>query len=276
MIGLGLSDERDISLKGLDIVRSSEKIFLESYTSLLNINVDRLQALYQKEIVIAFRETVEIEMDEILKEIAQEKNKGKIFSFLVVGDPFCATTHSDLYLRAVKLGITVRAIHNASIINAVGVCGLQLYSYGQIVSVPFFTEKWKPYSFLNKIAFNFQNNFHTLVLLDIRVKEISDENLAKGKKIYEPPTFMSVNVAVEQVVEAEENLKTGVFGNIWDVKAIGVARIGAENQIIKAGTLKELLTYDFGLPLHSLIICAKTLHCIEEEMFEYFRTSKIN
>lgn len=57
--------------------------------------------------------------------------------------------------------------------------------------MPFFTEKWKPYSFYPKIKINISNNLHTLVLLDIKVKEISEENLARGKKIFEPPRFMS-------------------------------------------------------------------------------------
>lgn len=66
-----------------------------------------------------------------------------------------------------------------------------MYRFGETVSVPFFTEKWKPYSFYPKIKNNIINNLHTLVLLDIKVKEISEENLARGKKIYEPPRFMS-------------------------------------------------------------------------------------
>ena len=43
-----------------------------------------------------------------------------------------ATTHTDLQLRARSLGIEVRVVHNASIITAVGVCGLQLYRYGEV------------------------------------------------------------------------------------------------------------------------------------------------
>lgn len=65
------------------------------------------------------------------------------------------------------------------------------------MSVPFFTEKWKPYSFYPKIKANLDHNLHTLVLLDIKVKEISEENLARGKKIYEAPRFMSTQIAVE-------------------------------------------------------------------------------
>lgn len=45
-----------------------------------------------------------------------------------------ATTHTDLELRARQAGIPVRVIHNASIMNAVGVCGLQLYRFGEVRS----------------------------------------------------------------------------------------------------------------------------------------------
>ena len=42
-----------------------------------------------------------------------------------------ATTHTDLQLRARALGVAVRVVHNASIMSAVGACGLQLYRYGE-------------------------------------------------------------------------------------------------------------------------------------------------
>jgi diphthine synthase len=111
---------------------------------------------------------------------------------LVVGDAFCATTHSDLYLRAIKLGIKVEVIHNASIISAVGCTGLQVYRFGEVVSVPLWTEKWKPDSFYPKILKNRKADLHTLVLVDIKVKERTEINILKDKKIYEPPRFMTI------------------------------------------------------------------------------------
>lgn len=72
MVGLGLSDEYDITLKALEIVRKSKKIFLESYTSLLNVDKEKLEKLYQKEITVAYRETCETEIDEILDEISKD------------------------------------------------------------------------------------------------------------------------------------------------------------------------------------------------------------
>lgn len=82
-------------------------------------------------------------------------------------------------MRARALGIPTRVIHNASIMNAVGACGLQLYNFGQTVSLVFFTDTWRPDSFYDRIKENVDLGMHTLVLLDIKVKEQSEENLAR-------------------------------------------------------------------------------------------------
>lgn len=76
-----------------------------------------------------------------------------------------ATTHTDLVVRAKKLGVEVKVVHNASVMNAVGVCGLQLYRYGETVSLPFFTDTWRPDSFYEKIERNRMLGLHTLCLL---------------------------------------------------------------------------------------------------------------
>lgn len=49
--------------------------------------------------------------------------------------------------------------------NAVSCCGLQLYNFGETVSIPYWTEKWQPDSFFEKIIANFSRNLHTLCLL---------------------------------------------------------------------------------------------------------------
>lgn len=56
-------------------------------------------------------------------------------------------------------------MHNASVMNAIGICGLQLYRYGETVSIPFFTETWRPDSFYEKIQRNRNLGLHTLCLL---------------------------------------------------------------------------------------------------------------
>ena len=71
-----------------------------------------------------------------------------------------------MILRARELEIPVKIIHNASIMNAIGACGLQLYNFGQTVSIPFFTESWhRPDSFYDRIKENQSLGLHTLCLL---------------------------------------------------------------------------------------------------------------
>jgi len=82
-----------------------------------------------------------------------------------VASPRSATTHTDLLIRAQDAGIEVHVVHNASIMNAVGACGLQLYSFGATISIPFFTESWRPDSFYDKLCYNAKGGMHTLCLL---------------------------------------------------------------------------------------------------------------
>ncbi len=267
LIGLGLGDERDVTVKGLEAVRSCARVFLEEYTAILGIEKSRLESFYQKSITTADREMVESHADKILSGAAVEN-----VAFLVVGDPFAATTHSDLYLRAVELKIPVEVIHNASIMNAVGCTGLQLYNFGQTLSIPFFADSYRPDSFYEKLAMNLKVKFHTLCLLDIKVKEQTPENLAKGIRIYEPPRFMTVNRAIEQLMEIEEKNRSGILS--WDsTEAFGVARVGQKDQRLVSGSLRELLSVDFGPPLHSLVIVGE-MHDLEREMFEFFHVNR--
>ncbi|XP_039204410.1 diphthine methyl ester synthase isoform X3 [Crotalus tigris] len=200
LIGLGLGDAKDITVKGLEVIKQCSRVYLEAYTSILTVGKEALEDFYGKELILADREIVEQDADGILKDAHQTD-----VAFLVVGDPFGATTHSDLVLRAVKQGIPYRVVHNASILNAVGCCGLQLYNFGETVSIVFWTDTWKPESFFDKIIKNRKNGMHTLCLLDIKVKEQSVENLMRGKKIFEPPRYMSVNQAAEQLLAVIQN-----------------------------------------------------------------------
>ena len=130
----------------------------------------------------------------------------------------------------------MEVVHNASIVNAVSAVGLQLYAFGQIVSIPFFRDQWRPDSFYDKIHTNTQAGLHTLCLLDIKVKEQSADNMARynththrrpvaaclprsdhslllcvsrGVMVYEAPRYMTVNQCIEQLLEVEERRKEG-------------------------------------------------------------------
>lgn len=281
VVGLGLADERDITVRGLEAVKSCKTVFLEAYTSILLCETSRLEAFYGVPVTVADRELVESGSDVILQD-AEDSN----VAFLVVGDPFGATTHTDLLLRARQRGIEVQVIHNASIMNAIGACGLQLYNFGQCVSLVFFTETWKPASFYDRVEENRAIGLHTLMLLDIKVKEQSIENMARGRLIYEPPRYMSVNTAAQQMLEiAEMKAAQAAAGEeageaqrppCYDAStlAIGVGRIGAEDQRIVAGTLQELVTAELGPPLHSLVLLGDRVHPLELEYMKHYAINK--
>lgn len=42
LIGLGLADEKDITFKGLEIVKRAERVYLEAYTSILLVDKEKL------------------------------------------------------------------------------------------------------------------------------------------------------------------------------------------------------------------------------------------
>lgn len=42
VIGLGLGDATDVTVKGLEIIRMSDRVYLESYTSILSIDLKDL------------------------------------------------------------------------------------------------------------------------------------------------------------------------------------------------------------------------------------------
>ncbi|RWS22352.1 Diphthine synthase-like protein [Leptotrombidium deliense] len=268
LVGLGLGDVTDITVKGLEVVRKADHVYLEAYTSILcstNGDHSSLERFYGRQVKVADRETVETSADRILDEAVN----GDV-ALLVVGDPFGATTHTDFVLRAVQRNIPYNVIHNTSILNAVGCCGLQLYTFGETVSIPFWTETWKPDSFFDKIINNLKNNFHTLCLLDIKVKEKSIEALMKGKEVYEEPRFMTVDIAAKQLLQVIENRVAEQSILTAHNLVVGLARIGSDSQKIKCCSLQDMSCTDIGKPLHCLVIPGK-LHPLEEEMLAIFK-----
>jgi diphthine synthase len=168
-VGLGLHDEKDLSLRALEEIKTAGKVFAELYTSLMPaFDMGRLEKLAGKKVTIISRKVLE---DGEGQQILRETEHGKVV-FLVPGDPMIATTHIDLRIRAKKMGIKTRIVHGASIISAViGLTGLQNYKFGRSVTVPF-PEKGvttgTPYKVIME---NKKRGLHTLCFLDIRVEE---------------------------------------------------------------------------------------------------------
>lgn len=225
------------------------------------LQIEKKEEFYGRSLIIANREMVEQDSDVLL----QDAYKTDI-ALLVVGDSLSATTHIDLLLRARQKGILTQIVHNASIMNAVSAVGLQLYNFGQTVSLVFFTETWKPNSIYFRIKENRDLGLHTLILLDLRINEPSFESLARGKKNYESPRYMSISHAIGQMLELEFLCGRKVYDE--STLAIGVARIGSSTEKIVAGSFKQLASVDFGSPLHSLILFGHRIHILE---IEYIR-----
>ena len=285
LIGLGLGDAKDITVKGLEIVKNASKVFLEAYTSILTIGKEELEEFYGREVILADRTVVEQQSDTILQD-AQEHN----IAFLVVGDPFGATTHTDLVIRAKEKGIPYKVIHNASILTAAGCSGLQLYNFGETVSIVMWNDNWQPDSFYDKIISNKKNGLHSLCLLDIKVKEQSVANMMRGRQIYEPPRYLTASDAIQQILDVskqreatskvshingEQQTENHITKDLTlneDTICVALARVGWDNQKIIAGKMLTVRDTDLGPPIHSLIIPGD-MHFLELDMLKFFAVS---
>ena len=79
---------------------------------------------------------------------------------------------------------------------------------------------------------------------------------------------MTVARCASQMLEIEEERGEDVCGprNL----AVGVARVGARDQKMAAGTLEQLSGIDLGAPLHSLVLLGKRTHYLEREFIRDF------
>ena len=240
-IGLGLNDERGITVKGLEETKSADTVFMETYTSRMpDFSLQRFEAVCGKKVQVVTRQTLEDENGTL---ILQAAKVGKAV-FLVPGDPFIATTHVTLRIDAQKQGIKTRIVHGTSIMSAIiSLSGLHNYKFGKTVTVPFpenFSET--PY---NVIAQNKKIGLHTLCLLDLKAIENQ---------------YLTINQAITLLREVEQKKKNGIITP--DTVAIGIARAGSDNPNLKADFIRELANFDFGEPPYSLIIPGE-LHFME-------------
>ena len=116
---------------------------------------------------------------------------------------------------------------------------------------------------------NQEKKLHTLVLLDIKIKEQTEEDLIRGRLIFQPSRFMTIFQAAEQLLEAERNKGLGCVNENTIVFA--ALRVGFSTQKIVVKSLKEFTEIeDFGLPLHSMVIPGE-MDEIEENMMKYHK-----
>jgi len=245
-IGLGLWDEKDVSLKGLEAIKDADVVYAEFYTSrLMGTTLEKMEAIYGKPVKVLVREDVEHHpKDSVLKDALDKK-----VVFLTGGDAMVATTHVDLRLRAQNMGIETAVIHGASIASAVcGATGLQNYRFGKSATIAFPYKNIISETPYDTIKMNKASGLHTLLFLDI--------DREKG--------YMTINQGVGLLLAAEERRKEDI---LKDALGVGIARAGSPAPCVKAAKLNDLKAVDFGAPLHILVVPAE-LHFLEEEALQ--------
>ena len=244
-VGLGLYNERGMSLHGLDEVKTADAAFAEFYTSLMpELNLSKLEKLVKKRIAVLSR--YDLEEDEGRK-ILEAAERGKAV-LLVPGDPLMSTTHVDLRIRAEKLGIKTKLVNGASIVSAViGLSGLQNYKYGRSVTIPFSDQGVVSETPYNAIKANKKLGLHTLCFLDLKAEE---------------KRYMTVKEGLEALLGVEKLKHQRVVTP--DTIAVGIARAGSNFPVVRADCVNELLKRDFGAAPHSIVFPGR-LHFMEVE-----------
>jgi diphthine synthase len=248
-VGLGLYDERDVTLKGRDAIADADVAYAEFYTSVLPAApLTDLEEFHGTRIEVLGRD--EVESGTRVVDDAEDKN----VVFLVGGDPMVSTTHADLRLRANERGVETRVIHAPSASTAVcGATGLQNYRFGASTTLPFDDhDGWEPDSPFERVADNLERDLHTLVYLDIEDTGDGDVGETRGR-------YMRADEAAARLRDSEVDASV----------AVGVARLGSDDVHVFAGTPEEVAAHDFGSPLHLLVVPA-SLHPIEEESLRAF------
>ncbi len=235
LIGLGYSI--DPTLSSLHLIKNSDAVFLEAYTSPVSNKIkEEVESKIGREVKIIKREKVE---SDYLIKIAKENN----ISLLVVGDPLFATTHISLMLEAKRNNVKVNVVNNASIFNAVGKTGLSLYKFGRTVTISYWRENYRPTSPIKFIQKNKSIGLHTLALLDV-----SED---KG------PMDAKEGINLIKKMEEKEGIK------VVD-KLVVLSRMGRIDEKITYGSIDELLNVDLGKPLFCFVIPGQ-MNRVEEE-----------
>jgi len=242
-VGIGLYNEKDLTVKAKEILSNCDQVFAEFYTSVLTgTTIQKLEQAIGKKITILTREQTENP-----EKLFTALDQGNV-AFVTGGDSMAATTHVDLRVRATTKGYHTVLIHGTSILTAVpGLLGLQHYKFGRTTTLVTPEKNYFPTSPYDVIKQNKSQGLHTLILLDIQ----------QDKKKY-----MTATQALKILLQMEDMRKEQVI-NPNDLIGV-VARAGSDDPLVVADTLSSLQTIDFGSPLHT-IVYPGTLHFMEKE-----------
>jgi diphthine synthase len=181
LISMGIWDEKDLSLRGLEAAKKCDEVYAEFYTTTMNTDAAKLSKITGKTVTELKRGDLEENSGKIL-----QKAKNKDIAILVGGDALTATTHVSLLMDARKMGIRTRVIHGSSVLTAIGETGLQLYKFGKATTL----SRDFPKSCHETILQNRKAGLHTLVLLEPGMDALDGlETLLKRLKPSEKAVF---------------------------------------------------------------------------------------
>jgi len=237
-VGLGLYDERSVTVAGRDAIRAADRVVAEFYTSkLAGATIDDLEAAHDTEIEVRDRAGVEQSPDDILDDAADSE-----VVFCTAGDTMISTTHTDLRLRAHDRGIETRVVHGTTAQAAASsLTGLQNYRFGKATTLPFersHAGDALPESVVDTVEANRERGLHTLLFLDIDA---------------EHDDYMRADRAAARLADAYE-----------DTLGVVVARAGSPDPVVRADRLSVLAEESFGDPLHLLVVPGD-LHLMERD-----------
>lgn len=245
LIGLGLA-KGDMPYRAKEVLKRAE-LFAESYTSFIGDEyIEEIEKEAGKEIKRLERSDLEEKASEIVG-----KARDRDIAVLTGGDPLIATTHKILFIEAKKRGVRTEVMHAGSIITAaIGESGLDFYRFGQVITIPEWSEKYKPLSFYEVIDRNLSNGQHSLLLLDY--------SGVKGGS-------MSIRAALEEIEAAEAHYRKGIISRGTSIIVMKDVSHGNAERLYCS--LEEAKEKDLG-PGPALIIIPSKISDVEKEVMD--------
>ncbi len=274
LVGIGPGAVSSMSLEALETAKSADLRRFEAYTALWP--EDELRSL---ERIVGPIERVmrpEVENPKELFELA----KDNLVALLIVGDPLQATTHVDLQMQAIEMGITCQVVHGISITNLVtGAVGLSNYKFGRQTTLTYPYSGWIATSPLEVIAMNQALGHHTLALLDL---DPTGSGTGQQKPMIPKDAFDSMIAMIDKIkqnlddVDCEslvdnvkfEALKSLIEMSLSDIKVVLCSDMGAKMQSIVCTNLEGLRHLDGG-KMNCLVFPANTSDVEEKALLRW-------
>ncbi|MDE1846112.1 MAG: diphthine synthase [Candidatus Micrarchaeota archaeon] len=251
LIGIGLNN-RDIPYSAADDLSGADEVLVDQYT---NFITDEDLAWITSKFQISPKLIHRSDLEENAK-VMVEKAKEKDIVLLVSGDPLIATTHHTILDLAAKKGVEYKIYHSSNIFSgAIGESGLDIYKFGPTTTITFWSEKYKPTSFIDVVKKNFENGQHTMCLCDYH---------------YNEKRRMKVSEAIELLHVADETKGYGFITEKSKILVLGdVGKDSQEIRYLQVGKINKEDLRAFEGKVITLIVPGP-MNFAEEEALQKF------